>query len=296
MHKQMINQRARAAMKGNYGMAIVIVFLIQLIQGVISNVVRVPFAFGSMLNMVTWSGNLPQDLRFDVLWDLVDTYAVSTVGFISILVSMVASAILGVYQSYAFQGPIQGRKLTMDEGFRGLREAGYGRGLATSLWSALFQALWSLLFVIPGIIKSYGYSQAIYLVRDRQDLKPRQALKESEQLMRGRKMQLFRLQLRYLILPFLLALLMVVLVFLMFIAFATDSGITGLLLLLALLGLLFLLIIVSYYVTIMLAAVNASFYETLYEALGQQYRGTQTRQDDAYTRGYDGRYDDRYRD
>lgn len=66
-----------------------------------------------------------------------------------------------------------------------------------------FVALWSLLLVIPGIIKQYGYSQATFLyAEDVAAGRPIQSagtyLKDSTKLMRGHKMQLFALQFSFL--------------------------------------------------------------------------------------------------
>lgn len=70
--------------------------------------------------------------------------------------------------------------------------------------STFFTFLWTLLFIIPGIIKSYAYSQAYLIYKDhidRPDLDKISALDcitESKELMRGQKMRLFILDLSFL--------------------------------------------------------------------------------------------------
>jgi len=66
----------------------------------------------------------------------------------------------------------------------------------------VFTSLWSLLFVIPGIIKQYSYSQAIYLYAEdvaagRPIQSARAYLKRSARMMRGHKMELFVIQLSF---------------------------------------------------------------------------------------------------
>ena len=61
----------------------------------------------------------------------------------------------------------------------------------------LFTFLWSLLFVIPGIIKSYAYSQAMYILADNPDIGALEALRRSEEMMRGHKLDLFLLDLSF---------------------------------------------------------------------------------------------------
>lgn len=61
----------------------------------------------------------------------------------------------------------------------------------------LFTALWSLLFVIPGIVKSYSYSMAYFLKIDHPEYTATQAIDESRRIMNGHKMKLFLLDLSF---------------------------------------------------------------------------------------------------
>lgn len=57
--------------------------------------------------------------------------------------------------------------------------------------------LWTLLLLIPGIIKSYAYSMAYFVKIDNPHYTAKQALDESERLMQGNKMKLFLLDLSF---------------------------------------------------------------------------------------------------
>jgi len=59
------------------------------------------------------------------------------------------------------------------------------------LMTTIFTALWSLLFVIPGIIKAYSYSMAYYLKADHPEYTWKQCISESQRIMNGHKMELF---------------------------------------------------------------------------------------------------------
>ncbi len=61
----------------------------------------------------------------------------------------------------------------------------------------LFIALWSLLFIIPGIVKSYSYALAFYIQRDKKDQEPVDCISESRYLMKGHKWQLFCLDMSF---------------------------------------------------------------------------------------------------
>ena len=73
----------------------------------------------------------------------------------------------------------------------------YPRKLGGSLWMFLFVFLWSLLFVIPGIIKGLSYGMTPYLLADCPDVKARDALKLSMRMMKGHKGELFVLWLSF---------------------------------------------------------------------------------------------------
>ncbi len=60
-----------------------------------------------------------------------------------------------------------------------------------------FTYLWSLLFVIPGIIKSYEYWAIDYIVATRPDIERQEAFRLSKILMTGHKWNLFVLQLSF---------------------------------------------------------------------------------------------------
>lgn len=61
----------------------------------------------------------------------------------------------------------------------------------------LFVMLWTFLFIIPGIIAAYSYSQTFYIMLDHPDMTPLEAIRASKQLMRGHKLELFTLELSF---------------------------------------------------------------------------------------------------
>ena len=64
--------------------------------------------------------------------------------------------------------------------------------------STIFTFLWSLLFVIPGIVKMYAYSMAYYIKLDHPDYGWKACIDESRQLMDGHKWEKFVLDLSFL--------------------------------------------------------------------------------------------------
>lgn len=71
----------------------------------------------------------------------------------------------------------------------------------TWLLSYVFIVLWSLLLIVPGIIKSLSYSQAEFIVKDMtdagQEVAATEAINKSRELMNGHKWEYFLLELSF---------------------------------------------------------------------------------------------------
>lgn len=86
----------------------------------------------------------------------------------------------------------------------GLGEMGYGFShgylnvVKIQFLRGLFTFLWSLLFVIPGIIKSYEYRMIPYLLAENPELDSNEAFRISRELMEGEKWNAFVLDLSFL--------------------------------------------------------------------------------------------------
>lgn len=72
-----------------------------------------------------------------------------------------------------------------------------GENVILGLLISLFTFLWSLLLVIPGIVKSYSYAMAYYIKIDHPEYTAKQAIEESMIMMEGKKMKLFLLDLSF---------------------------------------------------------------------------------------------------
>lgn len=72
-----------------------------------------------------------------------------------------------------------------------------GRALWLSIITGFFIFLWSLLFIIPGYVKTFAYSMAPYILAENPDLTAREALRRSKEMMVGHKGELFVLYLSF---------------------------------------------------------------------------------------------------
>ena len=129
---------------------------------------------------------------------LVQTAAVSIAGSIlSGVGSLIIAGPLAVGVSIVLLKLVRTReKVEFESILKGFTE-GFGQNLGLGIMSGLFVALWSLLFVIPGIIKSYAYSMAFYIRADHPEYNWKQCLQESVRITDGHKMELFVLDLSF---------------------------------------------------------------------------------------------------
>ena len=81
--------------------------------------------------------------------------------------------------------------------FSGFTDNNLGDNIILGILQWLYIFLWSLLFFIPGIVKSYAYSMAYYIKIDHPEMDANQCITESRKLMKGHKWQLFVLDLSF---------------------------------------------------------------------------------------------------
>lgn len=69
-----------------------------------------------------------------------------------------------------------------------------GSGICMTLLMGVYTILWTLLFVIPGIVKEYSYAMTPYILLENPEMTANQAITESRYMMKGNKWRLFCLE------------------------------------------------------------------------------------------------------
>ena len=91
---------------------------------------------------------------------------------------------------------IRGQDAQFRDVFRPMKER-FGKNVTAVILLAIFQTLWTLLFIVPGIVKFFSYAFTYFILRDEPSLSVRESITKSRALMHGRKWEAFKL-----ILPF----------------------------------------------------------------------------------------------
>lgn len=111
------------------------------------------------------------------------------------IVSGVLSPVFSMGVFLIFLNLIDGNAPCVGDVFGGFRI--FGKAFFLNLVMAIFIALWSLLLIIPGIIKGFSYSMAFYILAENPEMSVFEALTESRRLMDGHKMEFFVLNLSF---------------------------------------------------------------------------------------------------
>ena len=122
----------------------------------------------------------------------------------SIIVSVLSSTYIGVLLAgiftvgYTFvcMQIIRGEKPVVKDLFAGF-SSNFLNNLAAGVLVSVFTFLWSLLLIIPGIVKAYSYSMTYYILNDNPGMDAIKAITASRKMMKGHKMELFVLHLSF---------------------------------------------------------------------------------------------------
>ena len=111
---------------------------------------------------------------------------------------LILGGILEMSYSNAFLVQAREGSFTMDSISKPFNGDNFTRSLVVYLLTTLYIFLWSLLFIIPGIICSYRYSIVFYLLNDHPEYDYKKCMEESKRMMHGYKMKRFILDLSFL--------------------------------------------------------------------------------------------------
>ena len=177
------------AFKKNYVSAVVVALL----MGIFGTVSGESSARRVSENSDIYSGNL-----FNVGMITGLLAGIATVVILIVLVAKVFVGNLlkmGGYRFFILNQTAQPGIGTLLDGFR---SGHYVNIVLTMFLRDLFTALWSLLLVVPGIVKHYEYLRVPYIIAENPAMDYKEAFQISKQMMDGEKMEAFIMDLSFL--------------------------------------------------------------------------------------------------
>lgn len=119
----------------------------------------------------------------------------SSIKSVSQLVNFLISGALMVGFCGYFLGIAQEAQTRLELLFVGFQR--FWKSFGTYFFYSLFIFLWTLLFIIPGIIASFRYAMAFFIIADDEDCGALEAISRSKEMMKGNKWKFFCLHWRF---------------------------------------------------------------------------------------------------
>ncbi len=187
-----LKMKAKASFKANYWRCVFVALILVAIIGASASY-GASQGYKAGNSEVTVVAEMSEHTR-NVLLGII-LALVSFVGLITVLFNILVRMPLEVGCQHFF---VENSKEKVDLGKlkRGFTPY-YWRTVGAMLLRGIYICLWTLLFVIPGIIKSYSYAMVPYIIADNENISPKEAITLSRKMMNGNKWKLFVLQLSF---------------------------------------------------------------------------------------------------
>ena len=121
--------------------------------------------------------------------------AVGLVPAVGGIASFVLSSAFYLGGARVFLKITKGETVTVGNIFYGFEDL--WTAIKAQLFMNLFISLWSLLLIIPGIVKAYAYSMTFFILAENKGMSVLEAITLSRKMMNGHKMDLFLLCLSF---------------------------------------------------------------------------------------------------
>jgi uncharacterized membrane protein len=180
--------KAREALNGNWTLAVIIVLVMQVLIMIINSLPEIILAMAGFIDyasIFTYNeiGAYASPIGSLIYWALLAISGLITYSLVMGYVYFNINLIKGT-----------------DYGFENLFARFYNilKNFGLYFMIGVFTILWSLLFIIPGIIASYSYSMAPYIMAEDPDVGVFEAIRRSKEMMMGYKWKYFCLSISFL--------------------------------------------------------------------------------------------------
>ena len=171
-----LRAQARERLEGKWGTFVLMTFLMLVIQ----TILQIPGYIGSLLEVLS-PENVLASLSFSNISNILSLLALPLSWGLTV-------SLLRNHRE---------ESVDLENLFDGFRGGRYTRVFCALFLVNLFTLLWTLLLIIPGIMKAFSYALTPYILLDEPELTARQAITRSCEIMQGRRWKLFCLSLSF---------------------------------------------------------------------------------------------------
>ena len=172
-----LKSKAKAAFKANYGTCVGVIVIVGLLIGLASIIISTCTTIKE------------------------DQSSSNTVAFIAIAVIAVLEVlVINPIQAgldYFFLKNSNGEKPALSDAFYFFKEGRFSNAVSVLFMRDLFLDLWTILLIIPGIIKSYEYRMVNYILAENPEMTWQEVIGKSKEMMNGQKGNAFVLDLSF---------------------------------------------------------------------------------------------------
>ncbi len=212
-----LKRSAKDQMKGRYWnylgaslMPQLASYVISIPLSIVSQVIMIPsmISTGMMmensdlineLNRLNMYGEIDVNVIFNLYYQLFNSLIIPIViiSLISLLTTLFIMQPIMVGMNRWYIRSREDRNISLSMCFSVFKRNSYLKTVAAMTYSMFFTFLWTCLFYIPGIIKSYAYRMIPYIVADNPRIGAKRALKLSCQMTKGHKFEIFILDVSF---------------------------------------------------------------------------------------------------
>lgn len=121
--------------------------------------------------------------------------AVSFVAGLIYIGAIIVAPALALSSAIIYLNVVKGNTPSVSDAFLGFKD--WWSSFKVYIFMLLFTFLWSLLFYIPGIVKSFSYSMSTFILAENPGMPALEAITRSRKMMDGHKWDLFVLMLSF---------------------------------------------------------------------------------------------------
>lgn len=188
MEYSLIRARARENLRGSWGVSIAAMLVAGILGGTM-----VSGGFGLNLNVDTEVlALLPEALAAALA---AAAASVASIGSTLNLVHFILGGVIQLGYSKFLLAQHDGQTYQVKDLFSQFDR--FSVGFLQKFLRTLYTTLWTLLFIIPGIVKRLSYAMTPYILNDHPEMTAKQAIRLSQELMDGYKGDLFMFELTF---------------------------------------------------------------------------------------------------
>ena len=188
LNSKELRTKAWESLKGKYWLA----FIVTIVMGVLGSIGASVISFAeNLISIVNMVDPAQMDSTMQLGYAAINVIAL-VICIIGLLISIfVGNAVAVGLCNYYIKNTDS--KPSFADAFSGFKVK-YGRNVGTLLLVGIKTVLWSILFIIPGIIKTYEYAIIPYILADDEEISSKDAFKKAKEMMKGNKWRLFKLE------------------------------------------------------------------------------------------------------